>query len=791
MKFTILLLSPTNYTHSSALQEISETLNDGLRQLGYDSLISQEVQAGRRHIVLGSHLLNALDINLPKDSILYNLEQISPDSPWLTHHLLEQFKAFEVWDYSLTNLQNLQSLGVNHVKHVPIGYTPGLSKIPQYSIDQQDIDVLFYGSLNDRRDRILQELQAQGVKVASLFGIYGADRDTAIARAKIVLNIHFYEAKVFEIVRVSYLLANQKFVISEQSTNDSDADFFTQGLVFAPYEELVETCIRWLKDSEGREAIAQTGFQLMTQRDINHSLDKALQNSKDLSNPSESLLIKVDLGCSSRKASGHIGVDICPVPGVDIVADLSQRFPFEDSSVDEVRAHDTIEHLPDRIHTMNEIWRIGKPDALVDLLVPSTDGRGAFQDPTHISFWNLNSFQYFAVEHPAYLELCQQYGFKGAFSLVDLKQYESPDKVIHVHALLRVIKSEEQLESIDNVSSILRDHTFILFPDWTQPEEVLFTDLKTVVGDLALSPIAASTTLLIDQSSCSNELERSPADLLSYVAMDLLISDGVNVEDSGLMLRLMSSADYFGWHQLKTKLKGRIQLDHENNPIIGALGLQDFPAYTLSELTEYPPDSCIPQFAKVTWLKDVVQDNRITIGAYTYADGAVNFVLPNPEDRIEIGKFCAIASNVSIFGGGEHFIRRTTTYPFKFIFLQSFPIERNEDATTKGKTSIGNDVWIGQGVTILSGVSIGDGAVIGAGAVVSKDVPPYSVVAGNPAQVVRYRFQPETIEKLLKLKWWNWDLEHILKNLDLLYQNPDQWPEMPIRLAQERQNYTT
>jgi acetyltransferase-like isoleucine patch superfamily enzyme/SAM-dependent methyltransferase len=789
MKYAVLIISPPNYQHSDALLEVAVSLDYALRELGYDALLTRNIQTGRCHIVLGSHLLSSLDIDLPEDSILYNLEQISFDSPWLTHHLLQQFRAFEVWDYSLSNLKKLRSLGINRIKHVPIGYTPVLSKISQWSVDQQDIDILFYGSLNERRDRILQELQDRGVRVASIFGVYGADRDATIARAKIVLNIHFYEAKVFEIVRVSYLLANRKFVISEQSTNDPDADFFSHGVVFAPYEELVETCVRWLKDSESREAIAQIGFQLMTQRDMTHSLDKALQNSEDFTNPSESPLVKVDLGCSSRKAAGYIGVDICPVPGVDIVADLSQHFPFEDSSVDEIRAHDTIEHLPDRIHTMNEIWRIGKPGALVDLLVPSTDGRGAFQDPTHISFWNLNSFQYFAVEHPAYLELCQQYGFKGAFSLVDLKQYESPDQVVHVHALLRIVKSEEQLESADNVSSILRDHTFILFPDWPQPEEVLFTNLKTVVGELALSAIAASTTLLIDQSSCTNGLERSPAELLSYIAMDLLISDGVNVEDSGLMLYLMSSADYSGWHQLKTKLKGRIQLDHENQHIISALGLQDSPTYTLSEIVSQLPDDCVPRFSKVAWLKDVVQDERITIGTYTYADGAVNFVLPNPEDRIEIGKFCAIASNVSIFGGGEHFIRRTTTYPFKFIFLQSFPIERNEDATTKGKTSIGNDVWIGQGVTVLSGLSIGDGAVIGAGAVVSKDVPPYSVVAGNPAQVIRYRFQPETIGKLLKLKWWNWDLERILKNLDLLYQDPDQWLEMPIRLTQEGENH--
>jgi acetyltransferase-like isoleucine patch superfamily enzyme/SAM-dependent methyltransferase len=727
---------------------------------------------------------------LPKDSILYNLEQISPDSPWLTRNLLEQFKAFEVWDYSLTNIHNLQGLGVHHVKHVPIGYAPILSKIPQCSRAQQDIDVLFYGSLNERRDRILHQLQDRGIKVATLFGVYGPERDKVIARAKIVLNIHFYEAKVFEIVRVSYLLANQKFVISEQSPNDPDTDFLDQGLVFVPYEELVETCVKWLEDREGRDAIAQQGFQLMSQRDITHSLSQALENSEIMDTSPENI-VKVDLGCSSRKAPGYIGVDICPVPGVDLVADLSQRFPFADSSVDEIRAHDTIEHLPDRIHTMNEIWRIGKPGALVDLLVPSTDGRGAFQDPTHISFWNLNSFQYFAVEYPLYLELCQQYGFKGAFSLIDLKQYESPGQVVHVQAFLRVIKSEEQLESAnEDVQSILRDRTFIVFPDWTQPDEALFVELKAAIRELALSPVASSIALLIDISSCSSE-QQSPEELLSYIAMDLLVSDGVNVEDCGLMLRLMSSADYFGWHQLKTKLKGRIQLGHENNHIISALGFQDSPTYDTSELTGQTPDSCVAEFVKVAWLKNVVQDDRIAIGAYTYADGGVNFVLSNPEDRIEIGKFCAIASNVSIFGGGEHFISRATTYPFKLIFLQSFPIERNEDATTKGKTSIGSDVWIGQGVTILSGVSIGDGAVIGAGAVVSKDVPPYAVVAGNPGQVVRYRFQSETIAKLLNLKWWNWDLEDILKNLDVLYQNPDQWSKMPASFSEKRANDST
>lgn len=150
--------------------------------------------------------------------------------------------------------------------------------------------------------------------------------------------------------------------------------------------------------------------------------------------------VRIDIGCGPRKAPGFIGVDIAPAPGVDIVADLGQAFPFDDSTVDELRAHDVIEHLADRIHTMNEIWRICKPGAKVDVRVPSSDGRGAFQDPTHISFWNINSFKYYCVEFPPYLELCHQYGFKGAFKLLKLDHEQSPDHVIHVNAELEVIK---------------------------------------------------------------------------------------------------------------------------------------------------------------------------------------------------------------------------------------------------------------------------------------------------------------------------------------------------------------
>jgi predicted O-linked N-acetylglucosamine transferase (SPINDLY family) len=151
--------------------------------------------------------------------------------------------------------------------------------------------------------------------------------------------------------------------------------------------------------------------------------------------------LRIDLGCGIHKHPDFLGVDLYPGIGIDIVADLNQTFPFEDNSIDEIKAHDIIEHLHDRLHTMNEIWRVCKDGSLIDIRVPSTDGRGAFQDPTHVSFWNINSFFYYSPDYPAYLKLCKSYGFKGEFNIINLEHEESPDRVIHVIVKLQVIKS--------------------------------------------------------------------------------------------------------------------------------------------------------------------------------------------------------------------------------------------------------------------------------------------------------------------------------------------------------------
>lgn len=158
-------------------------------------------------------------------------------------------------------------------------------------------------------------------------------------------------------------------------------------------------------------------------------------------------------------------------------------------------------------------------------------------------------------------------------------------------------------------------------------------------------------------------------------------------------------------------------------------------------------------------------DPRISIGRFTY--GGAGFKLWSAGERVLVGAFCSFAEGVLIFGGGEHRVDWVTTHPLRIAF-NSPGAGEDGHPHSKGTTKIGNDVWMGHGALILSGVTVGDGACVGAGAVVSKDVPPYSIVAGNPAKVVRLRFSERQIEQLLQIAWWNWPIEKIQRFESLL-----------------------
>lgn len=136
---------------------------------------------------------------------------------------------------------------------------------------------------------------------------------------------------------------------------------------------------------------------------------------------------------------------------------------------------------------------------------------------------------------------------------------------------------------------------------------------------------------------------------------------------------------------------------------------------------------------------------------------------------LEIGSYTSIAKGVKIFLGGEHNTDWVTTYPFNVIWGKD--IHMKDHPKTKGDVIIGNDVWIANNAVLLSGVNIGDGAVIGANSVVAKDVPAFAIVAGNPARIIKYRFDENTIQRLLEIKWWEWDRQRIEQALPALLNN--------------------
>ncbi len=195
------------------------------------------------------------------------------------------------------------------------------------------------------------------------------------------------------------------------------------------------------------------------------------------------------------------------------------------------------------------------------------------------------------------------------------------------------------------------------------------------------------------------------------------------------------------------------------------------------------PSPCNPHpmdgFPQVCFIKNTVKNPNIEIGDYTYyddPDNAENFErnvlyhFPFIGDKLIIGKFCALARGVKfIMNGANHKMSGISTYPFQ-IFGNGWEKVTPEagELPFKGDTVIGNDVWIGYDALIMPGVTIGNGAIVSSRSVVVSDVAPYTIVGGNPAQRIKQRFDPEIVELLEAIAWWNWDVQRITEHLDVI-----------------------
>lgn len=184
-------------------------------------------------------------------------------------------------------------------------------------------------------------------------------------------------------------------------------------------------------------------------------------------------------------------------------------------------------------------------------------------------------------------------------------------------------------------------------------------------------------------------------------------------------------------------------------------------------------------FPQICYIKNTVHNPQIEIGDYTYYDDPedsenfernVLYLYPFINDKLIIGKFCAIATGVKfIMNGANHKISGFSTYPFQ-IFGNGWErvTPRSEEFPQKGDTVVGHDVWLGYQSMVMPGVRIGSGAIIATQSLVVKDVEPYTIVGGNPARCLKQRFDQNTIDELLTIAWWDWDREKISRNLEAI-----------------------
>jgi hypothetical protein len=257
MNYNICIIKPKNYPHSDAFWEIAELLTYSLRDLENDVVMCiSEIFADRQNILFGAHLLK--DFDLPPSTIIFNTEQLLNGNEKWVQRIIDLGKKYIIADYDDNNIKFLQQNGCKKVHKFQIGFHEKLNRIPHRK--NKDIDVLFYGSAKERRRNLLNELSNSGLKVKHLFGVYGAQRDEYISRAKIVLNCHHYEAKIFEIVRVHYLVNNNIPVVTELHPDTKIEPFWNSIITGVLFENITDECKKLLNDESIRMQSSEFAF---------------------------------------------------------------------------------------------------------------------------------------------------------------------------------------------------------------------------------------------------------------------------------------------------------------------------------------------------------------------------------------------------------------------------------------------------------------------------------------------------------------------------------------------------
>ena len=271
MNFHLSVCRPKGFLPSSSLDEVVSSVAWALSALGH-SVTQLENGFGHpptTNIIFYAGLLDE-STRLPQGSIVYNFDNFAYGPTVNLFNIVKNSPRVEVWDYSERGVQEWQQHGVE-AKFVPVGYTPNLTRIPKAKLE--DIDVSFFGWMTPKRWRLAEDLQAAGLKIHFSNGTFGGARDEIISRSKVCLNVHHDQRYRFEIVRVSYLLANSKCVVSEIA---EDQSLYPELCLTVAYDKLVEACRNLVFNDRERKAAEKMGFDSIRTQDYVETIRQAI-----------------------------------------------------------------------------------------------------------------------------------------------------------------------------------------------------------------------------------------------------------------------------------------------------------------------------------------------------------------------------------------------------------------------------------------------------------------------------------------------------------------------------------
>ena len=246
MKINICLLQPSGYIHSMALLEAAEYVHYRCLALGYQSeLAINKYGKDSLNIIFGTHISPENTPRFPKNTIIFNTEQLPENSTWNSQTYKEMLLKNYVWDYSSTNLS---LIGHNNKALIEFYYEKKLARI--IPTHDKKIDLLFYGSLNERRINILKKLERSGLVVKVSTNLYGEARDALLSESLAVLNLHYYDSQIFQQIRCFYPLTNNIPVISEDYPNYSAPEIYSDVIFTPKSEDLISYILRLLSNKE-------------------------------------------------------------------------------------------------------------------------------------------------------------------------------------------------------------------------------------------------------------------------------------------------------------------------------------------------------------------------------------------------------------------------------------------------------------------------------------------------------------------------------------------------------------